>query len=177
MLVYNGVEMIREQIKNDLKEAIVKSGVEVEDVHLEHPANFKHGDYSSNIALTLQNVVAGEVVKNFPENDYLEKIEVAGPGFINFFLKKSFLQNQVGGILGQDRSYGISAKSKEQRAKTKIQVEFISANPTGPLHVGNARGGFAGDVLANVLEKRAIKFNESITSMIEVFRWRSWPSR
>ncbi len=152
--------MIRDQIKKDLKEAIEKSGVEIEDVHLEHPGNPEHGDYASNLALAKfeefsnPREFAELLVKNFPHSqmDYLEKIEVAGAGFINFYLKKEWLQKQVGEILKNDE-YGLDGELKRKNGKTKVQVEFISANPTGPLHAGNARGGFCGDVLAKVLEK------------------------
>jgi len=141
-------------IKRDLRESIREAtGVEVEDVHLEHPANPEHGDYSSNVALTLKDVRAEEIVKHFPKTDYLEKIEVAPPGFINFFLKKEWLQDQVGEILETGGEYGLNKELRIKNQGTKIQVEFISANPTGPLHIGNARGGFCGDVLANVLTK------------------------
>ena len=146
--------MIRDQIKSDLQKVIKETlGISVAGVHLEHPTNPDHGDYSSNIALTLKDVAAEEIVKHFPKKDYLEKIEVAPPGFINFFLKKEWLQKQVGEILENDGECGLNQKSGIKNQGTKIQVEFISANPTGPLHVGNARGGFAGDVLANVLAK------------------------
>ena len=143
----------------------IAAGLEIEDVHLEHPANPEHGDYSTNIAMAMLKSqipnpksqkpleLAQTISKHFPKNDYLKEIEVAPPGFVNFFLKKEWLQGQVGEILENDGGYGINAKCKMQNAKTKIQVEFISANPTGPLHVGNARGGFAGDVLANILSK------------------------
>jgi len=172
--------MIRERIKKDLIKAVKDAlgspvADEIKDVHLEHPANPEHGDYASNLALTkfeevqnskfkIQNYssklkaetpqeLAELIVSHFPEVDYLEKAEVAGPGFINFFLKKEWLQSQVGEILRQKGEYGIDEKFKIQNSKSKIQVEFISANPTGPLHAGNARGGFCGDVLANVLAK------------------------
>ena len=136
-------------IKRDLRESIRKAtGIGVEGAHLEHPANPEHGDYSSNIALTLKDVAAEEIVKNFPKTDYLEKIEVAPPGFVNFFLKKEWLQSQVDVIVN-----GLAIDTIDKTEKERVQVEFISANPTGPLHIGNARGGFAGDVLANVLAK------------------------
>jgi arginyl-tRNA synthetase len=172
---YNGVGMIRDEIKKDLTQAVRNAtGVEIEDVHLEHPANPEHGDHATNVALTqISNLksqihnsklktknpreIAELIASKFPKTDYLEKIEVAPPGFINFFLKKEWLQEQVGRILEERGEYGISSKFKVQNSKFKIQVEFISANPTGPLHIGNARGGFCGDVLANVLEKVGFK--------------------
>jgi arginyl-tRNA synthetase len=82
-----------------------------------------------------------------------EKIEVVKPGFINFFVSKEYLQRQVEEILRKKDKYGQLKIGKRK----KVNVEFISANPTGPLHIGNARGGFCGDVLANLLEKAGYK--------------------
>jgi len=172
--------IIREQIKKDLVKAVKDAlgppmADAVRDVYLEHPANPEHGDYASNLALTkfeevqnskfkIQNYssklkvetpqeLAELIVNHFPEVDYLEKAEVAGPGFINFFLKKGWLQSQVGEILKAGGEYGLNKELRMKNKGIKVQLEFISANPTGPLHAGNARGGFCGDVLANVLEK------------------------
>jgi len=83
---------------------------------------------------------------------FFEKVEAIG-GFINFFISKEYLQKQVGEILKQKEKFG----SLKIGGKTKVNVEFISANPTGPLTLGNGRGGFCGDVLANVLEKAGCK--------------------
>ncbi len=143
-----------------------KIKLSLDDVHLEHPGNPEHGDYSSNVAMTPSSEnkeqrtknknpqeIAELIVSKFPKTDYLEKIEVAPPGFINFYLRKSFLQGQVGEILKQGGECGLNKELRIKNKGTRVQVEFISANPTGPLHVGNARGGFCGDVLANVLEK------------------------
>jgi len=157
--------MIKEIIKKDLKIAIEKTLLtKIEGVFIEHPENPEHGDYSSNFALEnfgkfrqigFKNPLdlAEKIVKNFSQKEYLKKIEAFSPGFINFYLSEEFLQNQVKEILVQKGNYGIDKKEQKKRKQTKIQVEFISANPTGPLHVGNCRGGFAGDVLANVLKK------------------------
>src|SRR4030042_1893215 len=82
-----------------------------------------------------------------------EKIEVVKPGFINFFISKDYLQKQIEEIIKKGDRFGQLNIGKNK----KIQVEFISANPTGPLHVGNGRGAFFGDCLANVLEKAGYK--------------------
>ena len=143
-----------------------KTKLSLDDIHLEHPADPEHGDYSSNVAMKLAKKVgkspmevARDVVAQFTARgremnfaNTIERVEVAPPGFINFYLKKEWLQGQVGEILKYDE-HGLSEESKRKNGETRVQVEFISANPTGPLHAGNARGGFAGDVLANVLEK------------------------
>jgi len=159
-----GFKMLRDQIKEDLKKAVKNAaGVTVENIHLEHPANPQHGDYSSNIAMTLKDVAAEDIVRHLPKTDYLEKVEVAGSGFINFYLKEEWLQEQARGILREGGNYGLDQQltinrfeespTRSDNQQSAVQVEFISANPTGPLHVGNARGGFCGDVLANVLAK------------------------
>ena len=77
----------------------------------------------------------------------IEKIEIAGPGFINFFLSKKWLQNVVLDILNAGSAYGASPIGLGRR----VQVEFVSANPTGPLHIGHGRGAAVGDALANLL--------------------------
>jgi len=177
---------IREKIEQDLKKIIKKVvGIEAKDVDLEHPENPKHGHYASNFALvnfkefislkkpaaadkkgrlpaTLKGFknpfdLAQKIVKNFPEKDYLKKVEAIKPGFINFHLSQKFLQAQVKEILDKKEGCGLDPKEKQKRKKIKVQVEFISANPTGPLHVGNCRGGFAGDTLANILKKLGYK--------------------
>ena len=158
--------LIREKIEKDLKQTI-KDCIRVlpKKIHLEHPENPVHGDYSSSFALSefkiakkstsarTPLILAQKIVQGFPKRRYLKKIESVSPGFINFYLSEKTLQNQVKEILEEQGDYGINQKEKEKRKKIKIQIEFISANPTGPLHVGNCRGGFSGDVLANILEK------------------------
>ncbi len=86
-------------------------------------------------------------------NSDFEKVEIAGPGFINFYLSEKYLQNQVQAIIQKGSSYGSSDMGKGKSAS----VEFVSANPTGPLHIGNARGGPLGDTIANVLTKAGYK--------------------
>jgi len=155
--------MIRQEIIKLTQKAVASAGFRTPaTVRVEHPEGEGHGDYATSIALQL--------AKNFklsPKNiainlkshilrtqsGLLEKVEVAEPGFINFFLSKEYLQKQVGEILKQKENFGRLKIGKNK----KVQVEFISANPTGPLTVGNARGGPLGDVLANVLEKAGYK--------------------
>ena len=112
------------------------------------------GDYASNIALTLAKpagmaprALAELIVGKLPDVDTIEKIEVAGPGFINFFVASSTSHSVVNRILEQGDDFGRS----ELGQGTKIQVEFVSANPTGPLHVGHGRGAAFGATLANLL--------------------------
>ena len=118
---------------------------------MNRPEQEVHGDYSTNIALQLKKDPA-EIAQKL-QTDLFEKVEVAKPGFINFFISKKYLQKQVGKILKEKDKYGNLKIGKKQ----KVNVEFISANPDGPLHIGNGRGGFCGDVLANVLNKAGYK--------------------
>jgi len=138
--------MLRREVEKLIKD-IVK-----QEVDLERPATTEHGDFSTNIALKAK-INPDEIISKLKDNTSFEKVEKAGPGFINFYLSKKVLQEELNEILKQDNDYG---KSDIGKAK-KIQVEFISANPTGPLTVGNTRGGPFGDVLANVLNKAGFK--------------------
>ncbi len=139
-------------MKNMVRQEIIKliqkaTGEKPEKIKVEHPEDASHGDYSTNIALQLKKNPAG-IAKKL-KSDLLEKIEVKKPGFINFFLSDDFLQKQVKEILKWKEKYGQLRTEKAQ----KINIESISANPTGPLHIGNGRNTFVGDVIANILEK------------------------
>lgn len=122
----------------------------------EIPADRNNGDYSANAAFMLSKAlrmpprkIAEEIQSKINlENTYFEKCEIAGPGFINFFLKNEFYADVLSDIDALGDNYG---KSDFGNGK-KINVEFVSANPTGPMHMGNARGGALGDCLAAVLE-------------------------
>jgi arginyl-tRNA synthetase len=120
------------------------------------PNNHSHGDYASNVAMILaaqikQNPrkIAGIIQANLADPEsILEKTQIAGPGFINFYLKESVWQNTLQIIQEQKEEYGCLDLGGGQ----KVQVEFVSANPTGPLHIGHARGAVVGDVIANLLK-------------------------
>lgn len=140
--------MIRREIIKIIQKA---TGLPWEEIKIGHPEVASFGDYSSNVALRLKKP-AVEIVGKL-KSDLFEKIEVAGPGFINFFISPKYLQKQVAEILKQGEKFGQLKIGKNQ----KVNVEFISANPTGPLTLGNGRGGFCGDVLANILEKAGHK--------------------
>lgn len=138
----------REQIIKLIQKTV---GVSSEEIRIERPEQDMLGDYSTNIALKIKKP-ALELVSKF-KSDLFEKVEVAGPGFINFFLSRKYLQGCVGEILKEDKGFGGINIGRGE----KINVEFISANPTGPLTLGNGRGGFCGDVLANVLARAGYK--------------------
>ena len=122
----------------------------------EVPADRKNGDISSNAAMVWARAlhmpprkIAEAIVENIQLNDtFFEKAEVAGPGFINFYYGASFYCAVIDDILEKGNNYGRSDFGKGK----KINVEFVSANPTGPMHMGNARGGALGDCLAAVLD-------------------------
>ena len=129
---------------------------EIPQFKTEIPADRNNGDYSANAAFMLSKAlrmpprkIAEEIQSKINlENTYFEKCEIAGPGFINFFLKNEFYADVLSDIDALGDNYG---KSDFGNGK-KINVEFVSANPTGPMHMGNARGGALGDCLAAVLE-------------------------
>ena len=123
-------------------------------ITLERPKQSQHGDYSCNIAMQLAKAlrakprdIAQKVAAALPASDYVEKVEIAGAGFINVFLKAGVKQGVVNHILAAGARYGTSNVGAGQT----VQVEFVSANPTGPLHVGHGRGAAYGACLANVL--------------------------
>lgn len=161
--------MIRQEIKNLMGKAIkelqkkgVFSGFQISETSVELPEQEIYGDYSSNVALRIAKlakkspVEIAELIKSEIQkstNKIFEKIEVKDPGFINFFISKRYLQKQIQEILKQKEKFGNLKIGKNE----KVNVEFISANPTGPLTLGNGRGGFYGDVLANILNKAGFK--------------------
>lgn len=130
--------------------------VRLPQIEIEVPANPGHGDYASNVAMILasqtrQNPrkIAQAIQENLVDQaGIIEKSEIAGPGFLNFFIKDSCWRESLRDILDQQDGYGRLHVGEGR----KVQVEFVSANPTGPLHIGHARGAVVGDVLANLLE-------------------------
>jgi arginyl-tRNA synthetase len=138
------------------EEAIRKIAPEppVSGILLEKPKLAEHGDYSCNVALQLARSlkrapreIAAQLVAALPASPYLEKAEIAGAGFINLFLKRACKQQVANRILEAGAVFGASQLGRRK----KVQVEFVSANPTGPLHVGHGRGAAYGASLANVL--------------------------
>ena len=122
---------------------------------LDRPKEARHGDYASNTALQLAKVLrrsprdlAAAAVAALAPSPLIERVEVAGAGFINLFLSPAARQVVVARVLNEQERYGRSADAKQG----KVMVEFVSANPTGPLHVGHGRGAAVGDTLATLLE-------------------------
>ena len=129
-------------------------------ITIERTRDRSHGDFASNLAMVLAKAarskprdLAGLIVAALPDSSLVTRIEIAGPGFINFFLSKAAYQAVIGDILCSGESYGRSTQGKGHR----IQVEFVSANPTGPLHVGHGRGAAYGAAVADLLEAAGYK--------------------
>ena len=125
------------------------------NIVLERPKSAEHGDFATNLALVLakplkQNprAIAAQIIAALPVSEYIAKTEIAGAGFINFFLNAQSQQVVVKDILTGGAQYGRNNIGNNQ----KVQVEFVSANPTGPLHVGHGRGAAVGDCLARLLD-------------------------
>ena len=142
--------MIRTEIKN-LTEKAVKSLYRKEvEVEVERPQGPDYGDYATNVAMILKK--NPQEIASAIKSNILEKIEVRN-GFINFFISKKYLQDQISEILKQKEKFGELKIGKNQ----KVNIEHCSTNPTGPLHLGHGRGAFWGDTLSNVFEKAGYK--------------------
>jgi arginyl-tRNA synthetase len=135
--------------------ASLSTEITSEQIILERPKSAEHGDFSSNLAMQLakplrQNprAIATSLINALPQSDYIAKVEIAGAGFINFFLSAQSKQTVIADIFAQGDKFGSNNVGKG----AKVQVEFVSANPTGPLHVGHGRGAAVGDCLARLLE-------------------------
>ena len=125
------------------------------DIQVEHPGNPEHGDFATNLPLRLARAtrinpleLAQALVSRIPESEPVESVESAPPGFINFRLKDRWLQQQVEVV----RQAGAAFGNVESGRNRRVMVEFVSVNPTGPVHVGHTRGAVLGSALANVLE-------------------------
>ncbi|MEH7123309.1 arginine--tRNA ligase [Bacillus sp. JJ1773] len=157
----NSVEQMQNKLKEEIKAAVIKANLATEEqmpnVILETPKEKAHGDYSTNMAMQLARVakkapkmIAEALIANFDKSKAsIEKMEIAGPGFINFYMDNSYLTNLIPAVLEAGDQYGETNVGANQ----KVQVEFVSANPTGDLHLGHARGAAVGDSLSNILAK------------------------
>lgn len=125
------------------------------NIMVENTRDKSHGDYASNIALTLAKParsnprqLAEKLVAALPQSENLTRTEIAGPGFINFFISEASTNSLITTILDQKENYG----RNNDGAGKKVQVEFVSANPTGPLHIGHGRGAAVGDCLCRIMD-------------------------
>ncbi len=154
--------MIQDRLANLLREAclpLLSDRQHVEEalceIRIETPGNPEHGDFACNIAMQLAGPlganprqIAQKLVDNLPADPLVERVEVAGPGFVNFYLSPGWLHDALAQCLEQGENYGCSDFGDGE----KVQIEFVGAGPVGPIHIGNARGGPFGDTLANLLE-------------------------
>lgn len=141
-LLFNAVRQLTDEINKS-------------QIIIERPKLIEHGDFSTNIALVLSKTlkkqprdIAQLILDYLPEASHFNKIEIAGAGFLNFFLSALSHQTIINKVIKEKDGYGGSQNGKSQ----KIQIEFVSANPTGPLHVGHGRGAAIGDSIARLFE-------------------------
>jgi arginyl-tRNA synthetase len=151
----NLIESLLEQALSALPEEVVPAAARGTTIEVENTRDPQHGDFASNLAMRLAKAsrqnprkVAESLVRLLPKNDAVAKVEIAGAGFINFFLTDGAYHKQIAQILQQGRNYGRS----QFGGNRKMQVEFVSANPTGPLHVGHGRHAAFGATLANLFD-------------------------
>ncbi|MFK7694860.1 arginine--tRNA ligase [Paenibacillus sp. HJGM_3] len=156
----SSVEQIKEQLKAAIAAAVSATGLvegdALPEIVLEVPREKVHGDFSTNVAMQLTRLakknpklIAEAIVEQLQSaRAGVSRMEIAGPGFINFFMDKSYLYPIIGDVLTKDENYGRVNLGQGR----KVQVEFVSANPTGSLHLGHARGAAVGDALCNVLD-------------------------
>ena len=146
---------IRDLLKQNLQAALKELGVDLDinEIVIENSKDPTHGDYATNVALKMARNfskaprdVANLIVEKL-NKDEIDHIEIAGPGFINFYIKNNSITGVVNKIIKLDKDFGRSPKKNK-----KINVEFVSANPTGLLHVGHARGAAIGDSISRILD-------------------------
>ena len=149
------------QIEHGLKTNLIQAvklafdvELTLEDVVIEVPKLKEHGDYSTNVAMRLTKQLRSnprmiaQTIMDKVNVSSIEKMEIAGAGFINFFMKKELLTQVISSVLDQDDAYGLSS----EKNGIKINVEYVSANPTGDLHPGHARGAAIGDSLTRIMK-------------------------
>ncbi len=157
------MNLVRDQLAGLITQAIVNAQndgalppLDLPEALVERPQNAGHGDYASTVALKLARParanprqIASVLVERLPQSALLENVEIGGAGFINLYLSPAWLASQVDEIVTKGADFGQLALGDGKR----VQIEFVSANPTGPLHAGSGRGAALGDTLANLLNK------------------------
>lgn len=151
------MNQIENSLKLALKAAIKKSyDLDVEDILIERPKDLSHGDYASNVAMKICKLaksrpldVANKILENLDKaSANIEKVEIAGPGFMNFFMSNDSLTSVITKILNEQENYGCSNYGNG----IKYNIEYVSANPTGDLHPGHARGAAMGDSISRLMK-------------------------
>ena len=146
-ILENAVEKIARDLNKEIPDGFI--------VRLERPRQTGHGDWATNIAMQLAKPfglkpreLADKMIEEVPLGETVEKAEAAGPGFINFTLASNWISEAVKSAISKNENYGRVDSGKGRR----VQVEFVSANPTGPLHMGHGRGAAVGDITASILD-------------------------
>lgn len=156
---------MKQEIKKEIEKAVIDTkkannwpDFEIE-VHVDYPRDEQFGDFTTNIAMILAKILKdsplkiAQAIKENIDSDVIEGVDIAAPGYINITLKKKYLQETVAKINKDGKKFGRNELGKGK----KVLLEFVSSNPTGPIHIGNARGGPLGDTLSRVLEKSGYK--------------------
>ncbi|WOI10398.1 arginine--tRNA ligase [Thalassospira lucentensis] len=156
----NVFSLLKSDIENQIlaleKDGVLPAGSDTARITVEPPRDAAHGDAATNAAMLLSKAagmkprdLAEKLAEKLGTLDHIEQVEIAGPGFINLRMADDFWLSQITEVLENGKTYGNSNLG----ANTKMNVEYVSANPTGPMHVGHCRGAVVGDVLANLLAK------------------------
>jgi arginyl-tRNA synthetase len=147
---------MKQELENLVKSSLNKLNIDFDNISLTHTKDKKFGDFTTNVAMALAKNLgknprdfASEIIANLPTSEIITKAEVAGPGFINFYLQNRLATAIIDEILQNSDNFGTSNFGANQ----KVLVEFVSANPTGPLHIGHGRGAAFGDSLTRLLNK------------------------
>ena len=153
----NIIDQVKETLIEEIKGSILKAQLvdEVPEIKIETPKDSTNGDYSTNIAMVLTKIarknpreIATQIVENLDTTKAnVKKVDIAGPGFINFYLDQQYLTTVIETALNKGETFGQADESKNE----SIIVEYVSANPTGDLHIGHARNAAVGDTLSNIL--------------------------
>ncbi|MEC7880458.1 MAG: arginine--tRNA ligase, partial [Chloroflexota bacterium] len=156
-------EFLHNMTNKALEDLLKAQGIDINnspDFIIEKPKNSDFGDFATSLPLQLPKLlssnpidIAEKLVNLLPDCEEIEQLSIAKPGFINFSLSKNWINNEIKMILLEGKDYGRPTESKD----LKIQVEFVSVNPTGRLHLGHIRGAVIGSTIANLLENQ--KFN------------------
>ncbi|HDT9050079.1 TPA: arginine--tRNA ligase [Staphylococcus pseudintermedius] len=154
----NIIDQVKQTLIQEIEKSIQQANIveSIPEIKIEIPKDTKNGDYATNIAMVLTKLakrnpreIAQLIVDHLDtEAAHVKKIDIAGPGFINFYLDSSYLNAVIDQALELDTQFGRVAESKNK----KILLEYVSANPTGDLHIGHARNAAVGDTLCNILD-------------------------
>ncbi|MCA0404486.1 MAG: arginine--tRNA ligase [Proteobacteria bacterium] len=157
------VEILLHDAVAALKRAAIIPEDALVDIKVERAKDKSHGDYATNLAMTLAKPcrkapleIARLIIAHLPENPSITKVDIAGPGFINFFVREEERAQVIAEVLNKEERFGMS----EQGLGKKVILEFVSANPTGPLHVGHGRSAAFGATLANLLKAAGYDVNK-----------------